>query len=164
MKIEKFKHRNDLKNPFSFEDIAEAYPLSHRKYNVQPKDVAFVNRVLAEIAHLYDLESFDEFCSDLSTQPFMIMKSLTAYFLLSRTKLPLAVIGAFLGGRDHSAVRNLLLVYEKRIAHDSEEDMVLYRFALRRLIRNIPAEIVIRFDKYAKFILLEKLATEKTVT
>ena len=156
MKIRPFPISTNPQQPFLLDEVKKHYP-SNCVYSITVNDINLINSLILELLAIYEISS-DGFFSSLSGRVLVKARSLGAYFLYTRTNLPLAVIGAFLGGRSHSVIVRLIDIHEKNIQRPRFKQEC--EFALKRLVRKIPHDTIIRSQKSERILSLEKKILE----
>ena len=91
-----------------------------------------LQRIVGEVCQHYRL-SRDELSGPRRTARLAVPRQLAMYLCRQHTEVPLARIGAELGGRDHSTVVHALTAIERRLEKDAtlREDMSMLRARLR---------------------------------
>ncbi|TMB01858.1 MAG: chromosomal replication initiator protein DnaA, partial [Deltaproteobacteria bacterium] len=91
-----------------------------------------LQRIVGEVCQHYRL-SRDELSGPRRTARLAVPRQLAMYLCRQHTDVPLARIGAELGGRDHSTVVHALTAIERRLEKDAtlREDMSMLRARLR---------------------------------
>jgi hypothetical protein len=91
---------------------------SHESTAEELRGVPDISLILQKVASFYNTSVID-ICSPRSTLNIFQPRRVAMYLARTMTRCPLKVIGARIGGRDHSTVHHAITKVEKTIAEDA---------------------------------------------
>jgi hypothetical protein len=91
---------------------------SHQSTVEELRGLPDISLILQKVASFYNI-SVIEICSPRSTVKVFQPRRVAMYLARTMTRCPLKVIGARIGGRDHTTVHHAIVKIEKTIAEDA---------------------------------------------
>ena len=91
---------------------------SHESTAEELRGVPDISLILQKVASFYNISVFD-ICSPRSTHNIFQPRRVAMYLARTMTRCSLKVIGARIGGRDHTTVHHAIVTVKKTIANDA---------------------------------------------